>query len=279
MPELKSGCYTIKSHGSKVIRAHKLDWLILLLLVAIELLLDGMEPFHRYVGEEMMTDLKYPYKQETVPFLAAQVMSVLFPIVIFIMFYICQRDVYDLHHATKGVLFSALVTAVITDSIKAAVGRPRPSFFWRCFPDGKAVFDAITKDVVCHGDKKVIREGYRSFPSGHTSWSFAGLGFLAWYLSGKTRLFDRRGHIGKLCIVLLPLLLAGLVGISRVDDYRHHWQDVLTGGLIGMIVSSICYLLVFPFPHQPGGWAPYAYFEMSGEVEGSRYLYTRQPEV
>lgn len=64
--------------------------------------------------------------------------------------------------------------------------------------------------------------------------SFAGLGFLAWYLSGKIRVFDRRGHVAKLCLVFFPLLLAALVGVSRVDDYWHHWQDVFAGGLLGI---------------------------------------------
>lgn len=65
--------------------------------------------------------------------------------------------------------------------------------------------------------------------------SFAGLGFLSLYLSGKIKAFDRTGHVAKLCIVFLPLLVASLVGISRVDDYWHHWQDVFAGGLIGII--------------------------------------------
>jgi len=66
--------------------------------------------------------------------------------------------------------------------------------------------------------------------------SFAGLGFLSWYLSGKIRVFDRRGHIGKLCLVLLPLLIAALIGVTRVDDYWHHWTDVFVGGIIGCLV-------------------------------------------
>jgi len=75
-----------------------------------------------------------------------------------------------------------------------------------------------------------------------TRWigSFAGLGFLSLYLSGKIRAFDQTGHAAKLCIVLLPLLAAVLVAVSRVDDYWHHWQDVFTGALIGW--SNLSYI-------------------------------------
>lgn len=64
--------------------------------------------------------------------------------------------------------------------------------------------------------------------------SFAGLSFLALYLAGKIKVFDHRGHVAKLCVIFLPLLMASLVAVSRVDDYRHHWQDVSVGGLLGM---------------------------------------------
>lgn len=74
--------------------------------------------------------------------------------------------------------------------------------------------------------------------------SFAGLGFLSLYLSGKIKVFDRRGHVAKLCIVFLPLLFASLVGISRVDDYWHHWQDVFAGGLIGTLFCTLMNLFV-----------------------------------
>lgn len=78
--------------------------------------------------------------------------------------------------------------------------------------------------------------------------SFAGLGFLSLYLSGKIKVFDREGHVAKLCIVILPLLAASLVGISRVDDYWHHWQDVFAGGLIGLLIALFQLLLKITTP-------------------------------
>ncbi|XP_010032374.2 lipid phosphate phosphatase 2 isoform X2 [Eucalyptus grandis] len=265
MPDIDLGSHTIQSHGFKVAKVHKHDWLILLLLVVIEAILLIIEPFHRFVGEDMMSDMKYPLKGNTVPFWAVPMIAIVFPFVIFLVFYFTRKDVYDFHHAILGLLFAVLLTAVITDAIKDAVGRPRPDFFWRCFPNGKGDFDPLTKDVICHGDKAVIKEGYKSFPSGHSSWSFAGLSFLSWYLAGKIRAFDRRGHVAKLCIILFPFLLAALVAISRVDDYWHHWQDVFTGALIGSIIASFCYLQFFPYPNDTNGWAPHSFFQMMEE--------------
>jgi len=201
-----------------------------------------------------------------VPVWAVLIIAVVLPIVIFAGFYFRRRDVYDLHHAILGLLFSVLLTGVITVAIKDAVGRPRPDFFWRCFPEGKEVYDKVTGNVICNGAKNVIKEGYKSFPSGHTSLSFSGLGFLALYLSAKIKVFDRRGHVAKLCIVFLPFLVACFIGISRVDDYWHHWQDVFAGGLLGGVVATFCYLQFFPAPYDTDGWGPYAYFQMLEET-------------
>lgn len=263
-----SHTHTVRSHGMTVARTHLHDWVILLVLVVIEVTLNVIHPFYRFVGKDMMSDLRYPLKDNTVPVWTVPIYAVLLPIVIFLFFYLRRRDVYDLHHAILGLLFSVLVTGVITDAIKDAVGRPRPDFFWRCFPDGKDRYDQWG-DVICHGDSKVIREGHKSFPSGHTSWSFAGLGFLSLYLAGKIKAFDGKGHVAKLCIVVLPLLFAALVGISRVDDYWHHWQDVFAGGLIGLTVATLCYLQFFAPPYHPEGWGPYAFFRVLEEARAA----------
>ncbi|GJM89653.1 hypothetical protein PR202_ga05861 [Eleusine coracana subsp. coracana] len=170
----------LKTHGTKVARLHLFDWLVLVLLAIIDVVLNLIQPFYRFVGEDMMTSLRYPMKDNTVPVWAVPIYAVIAPIIIFTVIYLKRRNVYDLHHAILG--------------------------------------------------------------------SFAGLGFLSWYLAGKIKAFDRGGHIAKLCIVILPLLLAAMVAVSRVDDYWHHWQDVFAGGILGLVVASFCYLQFFPPP-------------------------------
>ncbi|XP_074300625.1 putative lipid phosphate phosphatase 3, chloroplastic isoform X3 [Silene latifolia] len=253
--EAEIRAYTIQSHGVKLARTHLHDWILLLFLVGIVVVLNIIDPFYRFVGKDMMTDLKYPFKPNTIPVWSVPIYAVLLPIIIFVIRYFKRKDVHDLHHAILGILYAVLITGVITDAIKDAVGRPRPNFFWRCFPDGMDFYDQLG-NVICNGDPGDIKEGHKSFPSGHTSWSFAGLGFLSLYLAAKVQVFDQRGHVGKLCIVLLPLLFAALVGVSRVDDYWHHWTDVFTGALIAVF----CYLQFFPPPHLTKGWGTYSYF-------------------
>uniref|UniRef100_A0A0D9X746 Phosphatidic acid phosphatase type 2/haloperoxidase domain-containing protein n=1 Tax=Leersia perrieri TaxID=77586 RepID=A0A0D9X746_9ORYZ len=265
MPDTQLGCHTIGSHGIKVARFHLYDWIILIFLAVLYGLFNIIEPFHRFVGRDMLTDLSYPLKGNTVPFWAVPLIAIVLPWVIFGGIYFKKKNVYDLHHGILGILYSVLITAVITDAIKNGVGRPRPDFFWRCFPDGKPNFNNVTGDVICHGERSVIKEGYKSFPSGHASAAFSGLGFLAWYLAGKLKAFNREGHIAKLCLVFLPLLVASLVAVSRVDDYWHHWQDVFAGGILGLTVASFCYLQFFPYPFDADAIWPHAHFQQLAE--------------
>ncbi|KAK0598440.1 hypothetical protein LWI29_034711 [Acer saccharum] len=270
MTDVTSGFHSVKSHGTTVARTHLHDWVILLLLGVVVFILNFVHPFYRFVGKDMMYDIKYPFKNNTVPFWAVVTCAIGFPMLAFLIVYFRRRCVYDLHHAILGLSYSLLLTQILTDAIKLTVGRPRPDFFWRCFPDGKDVYDKLG-NVICHGKASLIKEGHKSFPSGHTSCSFAGMVFLSLYISGKIQAFDRRGHVAKLCIIFLPLLVATLVGISRVDDYKHHWNDVFAGGLLGLTVATMCYLQFFPLPSHDQGWGPYAYFRALEELGASTH--------
>lgn len=73
MPDIQLESHTLRSHGTQVARFHMHDWIILILLALIDGCLNVIEPFHRFVGDGMMTDLMYPLKGNTVPFWAVPV--------------------------------------------------------------------------------------------------------------------------------------------------------------------------------------------------------------
>ncbi|KAF7132805.1 hypothetical protein RHSIM_Rhsim09G0103200 [Rhododendron simsii] len=66
-------------------------------------------------------------------------------------------------------------------------------------------------------DGRMVMEIYKRLVSTR---SFPGLGFLALYLVGEIEAFNRKGHVAKLCIVFLPLLLAALVGGFLLAYFR-----------------------------------------------------------
>lgn len=107
MREVELGAHTLKSHGSRVARTHLHDWLILLLLGLIEIILYIMHPFNRYVGQDMMTDLKYPMKENTVPVWAVPVS---FFLTLIIIFYEC---VALESHIISSVIYS-FITFLLT---------------------------------------------------------------------------------------------------------------------------------------------------------------------
>lgn len=79
--------------------------------------------------------------------------------------------------------------------------------------------------------------------------AFAGMGFLSLYLAGKLHVFDRKGYTYKGFVVAAPIIVAILIAVSRTQDYRHHWHDVVAGSLVGniYIYTHTFYFLKFLF--------------------------------
>ncbi|QRV86238.1 oligosaccharyl transferase subunit OST3/OST6 family protein [Ceratobasidium sp. AG-Ba] len=132
----------------------------------------------------------------------------------------------------------------------------------RCQPSSGAAnaspYGLVSAGICTSDDHERLKDGFRSFFSGHSSLSFAGLGFLSFYLAGKMHLFDERGHTGKAWIALTPLTGALLVAISRTMDYRHHWQDVLIGSVVGLVLSYFSYRQYYPSLTSPFSHRPYS---------------------
>lgn len=84
--------------------------------------------------------------------------------------------------------------------------------------------------------------------------------FLSLYAMGKLHVFNERGRgqTWRLLLTLIPLLLATLVAVSRTADYHHHYQDVIVGSLIGIVLAYLSYRQYYPPLSHPRSNQTYA---------------------
>ncbi|KAI0697825.1 lipid phosphate phosphatase 1 [Cerioporus squamosus] len=172
------------------------------------------------------------------------------PVAITVVVGLLRRSAHEVHHSLLALYSGRGLCALVTEALKNRIGRLRPDFLDRC------KWDKALK--ACAGKAESVLDGRRSFPSGHSSTAFAGMTFLslwiagfsgAWCLSqpvpGGSLLSSK---LARLTLSLLPLAFATWVAVSRVEDYRHHKEDVIVGSLIGIASATICYLIYWPNP-------------------------------
>ncbi|KAL1933012.1 hypothetical protein VTP01DRAFT_8690 [Rhizomucor pusillus] len=226
------------------------DWLLVIIMLVVFFAIDLIPPFRRQFS---LTDtsLMHEYAvKERVPLYALLLCCLVAPIVLIALTSLVARSWHDLHHAVLGLFLALAITVMITDVLKISVGRPRPDFFERCQPklDGSEPPFGLANYTICTVDpnRPDMIDGFKSFPSGHSSFSFCGLGYLAIYMAGKLHLFDERGHTYKSFVSIIPLLGATLIAISRIEDYRHHWSDCFVGAILGFSIAYFAYRQYFP---------------------------------
>ena len=160
---------------------------------------------------------------------------------------ILRPGAHKSHVTILGWFISLILTLFITDLIKNAVGRPRPDLIARCKPEpGTPDHQLVTFEICTEMNHHTLHDGWRSFPSGHSSFAFSGLGYLAIFLSGQCHVFRPRTDLARVLLALAPLLGAALIAISRCEDYRHDVYDVTTGSLLGLLVAYSTYRRYYP---------------------------------
>ena len=166
-----------------------------------------------------------------------------------------RQDLHRVHAVLVGGLEAVLGAALVTDAMKLTFGRLRPDFRERWL---RAACSGVTQapaELDCTGvddafvvDREFLLDGMRSFPSGHASTSFAAATFLALTLGGE-HLWS--SHAQEWARPFAGLALGGLlagagyISASRVSDNRHHLEDVVVGGAIGVASGTAAYLLHF----------------------------------
>ncbi|XP_068625973.1 phospholipid phosphatase 5 [Battus philenor] len=200
--------------------------------------METLPPFVRVIlPSELETDCKYPRRESYVPGGALWAIVLSVPCLLSLLAWGACNDCNDAFEILLAWSLALGINGVLTDTMKLIVGRPRPDFFYRCFPDG-----VETADLQCTGDPADIMEGRKSFPSGHSSLSFCSLGVASLWACGRLgALGRRRGSAARVLACLAPLVVALCVALSRTCDYHHHWQDILVGSTLGFTVAMFCY--------------------------------------
>ncbi|KAJ9260306.1 hypothetical protein DTO195F2_4596 [Paecilomyces variotii] len=272
--------FSKKRLRARVVISYIADYVIIIACVIGFYILDSIEPFHQHFSLRDIT-LQYPYAvHERVPIQDALLISLVFPAVVIVIYtlfidglfshkkpsttstsgrrklsgtYRWKDRLWELNCGILGLLLSQAMAFVITQILKNACGRPRPDLIDRCKPSVTTDPTPLTLSdySICTGDKALLKDGFRSWPSGHSSSSFAGLLYLSLYLCGKLHVMDNRGEVWKLVIVVTPLMAASLIAVSRIMDARHHPFDVISGSLLGVFCAWASYGQYFPPITQP----------------------------
>lgn len=202
-----------------------------------------------------MNDLSisHPFAEvETVTSNALVIYSLVVPCLTIVFFTLVLADSrhrsYLLYISLVGLVFSWLATSLLTNYLKNWIGRHRPDFLARCIPHEDTPINKLVYaiDVCTSTNLDRLNDGFRTTPSGHSSESFAGLGFLYLWLCGQLLTEHPQTGSWRKLIAFLPIVGASVIALSRTEDYRHHFIDIALGSLLGLVISHWTYRRHFP---------------------------------
>lgn len=145
-----------------------------------------------------------------------------------------------LNTSLLNLWLSISITGVLTDVLKAWIARHRPDFLERCGPIDGTPIDQLVGIEVCSAPlgQMYLVDGMKSTPSGHSLVAFAGLFYLNLWI------YSRVGHLhmGYQLASCAPSLLAAYIALSRTQDYRHHYSDIIIGSAMGIGIATVTFL-------------------------------------
>ncbi|XP_072942714.1 phospholipid phosphatase 1-like isoform X2 [Epargyreus clarus] len=228
--------------------------LFIVVLIVVGLFEFGVIPQHKSGFFCNDPALSYPFTGDTVSMQLIVVSIILFPVLIifpteFIFIEKSHPFTTKLDQSFRKTLwlyrsyvYGLFFNFGLIEVMKAISGNPRPTFFDICEPDTAKTckgseYVSTFECTSTRFSKWFQSDSYHSFPSGHTSLSvYCGL-FMAWYL--QRRAFDWR-HRTIFTVPLLQMLCltySAVSSLTRITDRRHHWWDVLTGAVIGVVCT------------------------------------------
>lgn len=259
---------------------HKLGytWLILeilsrVVLIGCYFLVRLIHPRVKYVWASEAYQYGYPHKEDMIStkmMAVYMVISLVFlppPLIALwqLKRWTVRQMADDLLIFILGLSGGVLLTLNWVELGKRTFSRYRPDFLSRCtgitseYELGQLVesmsgLSQFPCPVGTDYSSKDLTDGRMSWPSGHSATSTCVYVYLSCWFYLRLYPYNRLGFwkfATPLAIALFPFFVA----ITRVLDYRHHYTDVISGGILGFIMGLLSfrfyYKLSFPPVFEP----------------------------
>lgn len=149
--------------------------------------------FKRFIHLNELPLYQNPRTEDYISPMALLVSVTMGPFLVTLFHLFLTNDRSDFRAATWAWTLCLCLNGFATSLLKVSVGRPRPDYYYRCFPDGVMQLKAGTPTTAfssllsestpftstaslnmmdafnCTGNWRDINEGRKSFPSGHSS--------------------------------------------------------------------------------------------------------------
>jgi len=200
-----------------VILSYIFDWVVLIVIAVLGAIFSNQTPNKRPFSLAN-ADISFPYVQNekistgllVVLGLAVPAVIIAFVAIVFVpgptvpkstpKLLIWKRKLWELHTGWLGLALALALAFITTNGMKNLFGRPRPDLLSRCQPDLGSVdkwtvggistinggIGLLVSAGICQQtDTSLLDDGFRSYPSGHASFSSAGLLYLSLFLASK----------------------------------------------------------------------------------------------
>jgi membrane-associated phospholipid phosphatase len=221
-----------------------------------------------------------------------------------------RRKLWEMHTGLLGLGVALAGAFIVTEGLKDLYGKPRPDFISRCDPNLEHIRDHVVGGLsnflqeappivswtICRNKTKMVsHDGFASFPSGHSSFSWAGMTYLTLFLCAKFNIaipfLAPRGYtrsnsltlpfskmdedrstgsasdhiplrnqaaappVLHMILAFVPLAVAAYIASTRWGDYRHQGFDIIAGSLLGIGMAWLGFRM-YHLPIQRGsGWS------------------------
>lgn len=236
---------------------------------------EHIEPFQRQFSINDLT-ISHPFAEhERVPANVLLLWINILPLIIIPIFTVLFTPrpfkLYIVYISLLGVFISMGTCVFVTDVLKNWIGRCRPDFLARCEPKEGLLDNVLytAADVCTSTDRAKLLDGFRTTPSGHSSMSWSSFGYISLWLNGQLNSSHIHKGAWRSILAFLPCLLAFYVALSRTQDYRHHFIDIILGSLLGSFVAWWSYRRYFPEIKSNTCYVPYILLENIRSNEGN----------